>query len=84
MALAALLWALGLSTDAAQRLLCQLGLEPSAMTPCGDVLPLLGEVKGRLPRRQVRCLERDGFWAKTRGRGLVVEMEVDEPDPKAL
>jgi transposase-like protein len=95
--LAALLWALGLSTHAVARLLQRLEVHLSPMTVWRDVLLLVGEVQERLGQRQVRCLGVDGFWVRPRGqgRGLVVAVEmeeglplallqVDERDPKAL
>jgi hypothetical protein len=96
-ALAALLWALGLSTRATAVLPEGLEVALSATTVWRDVLLLLREAKGRLGKRRAPCLGLDGFWARLqgKGRGLVVAVEmeeglplavlqVDEKDPRAL
>lgn len=85
-ALAALLWALGLSTRATAVLLDRLEVALSATTVWRDVLLLLRQAKGRLAKRRAPCLGLDGFWARLqgRGRGLVVAVEMEEGLPLAL
>jgi transposase-like protein len=85
-ALAALLWALGLSTRATAVLLEGLEVALSATTVWRDVLLLLWQAKGRLAKRRAPCLGLDGLWArlKGKGRGLVVAVEMEEGLPLAL
>jgi hypothetical protein len=85
-ALAALLWALGLSTRATAVLLDRLEVALSATTVWRDVLLLLWQAKGRLAKRRAPCLGLDGFWARLQGKGrwLVVAVEMEEGLPLAL
>lgn len=95
-ALAALLWALGLSLRAVAALFPHLGPSLSRMSVLRDVRALQEEVQRRLPLR-ARVLGVDGFGVRVKGKGqgvlVAVEMggglpllvlAVDEKDARAV